>query len=151
MTIIIGFDPGVTTGVALVNTQTDKYGFYQIGDSLRGVYDFLDDYNPNEVVFEMFKHRPGQGHAVTYSLQVIGVIRLWCEQNKVLPESYVPSETKKFWTDEKIRALGLWKGGGTFVPPTPGSNHAMDALRCLLRYQMDYYPSWSKATLSKFK
>lgn len=134
---IMAFDPGVTTGVAVV--EYDCYTVYQVDSrDLNSIWMELETQRPTDVAYEDFKHRPTMLSAELYSLQVIGVIRLWCRTTPVYP--YLPARAKAFWDDAKIKKLGLWN---------PGQPHAMDALRVLLTHRGATSPSWfQKALLS---
>lgn len=140
---IIALDPGVTTGVAIYDIDTDRYEFEQLPESLEATHDCLSLMSPDVVLYEDFKFRPNLMKAETYSLQVIGVIKLWCEQRFIEPAlTPLPAEAKAFWTDDKIKALGLW---------TKGLKHAMDALRVLLLYREKTDKEWFQTTLLKLR
>ena len=138
--IIVTFDPGITTGVAIY--RDGHYRSEEIDSTnLTSIYNYLEycgDSEPN-IAYEDFKHRPGLIKTELYSIQVIGVIRLWASQRELPePKCWLPATIKAFWTDDKIKALGLWK---------KGQGHAMDALRVLLKYRMDTDPDWFKDVL----
>ncbi len=138
--MIISFDPGLTTGYAM--TMRETYQFGHLSESLKGIYDFLSFRNPTFIVYEDFKHRPQIINTELYSLQVIGVLRLWAQQHDVPTSTMLPATAKSFWTDDKIKALGLWK---------PGQKHAMDALRVLLTYRGNTEPKWHDDMLRKLR
>lgn len=137
--IIVTFDPGVTTGWSVCDTELKKYYVDQTDSrKLEMVYNILTLWSGENTVFgyEDFKHRPGLSGTELYSKEVIGVIRLWSElHGHSEPFKYLPATAKAFWTDDKIKALGLWHKGLT---------HGMDALRVLLKYRMDTDPEWFK-------
>lgn len=123
--LIIAFDPGVTTGAAVWNGS--EYYVHQIDSrDLTAVWNTLESLG-DVVGYEDFKYRPRMTGVELYSKEVIGVIRLFCSIKGLSePFKYLPSRAQAFWTDEKIKELGLWK---------PGQIHAMDALRVLLTHQ----------------
>lgn len=133
---IAAFDPGVTTGVAVLFNgeyyahQIDSRRLTEVEKTLR-MWD-----NPDTIFgYEEFQFRPNQKAAELYSKEVIGVIRLYCEQReKSEPFKYTPIRAKKFWTDDKIQVLGIWK---------PGQPHAMDALRVLLTHRAIIDPEFT--------
>lgn len=132
---ILAFDPGVTTGWAYYAPKFDTtYRCGELNDNLPNIYRFIGQVRPDVIVYENFLHRPNLMKAELYSLQVIGVIRLWAAQHFVPTVSYKPAETKAFWSKEKIQALGLWSR--TY------RNHGMDAMRALLTYRMKTSPQW---------
>lgn len=139
---ILSADPGVTTGVVLYNN--DYYSYWEIDcRSLQAWENFLIGANPDVIIYEDFKHRPGLMKAELYSLQVIAVIRLYAEKNNIqVTFTPLPTEAKKFWTNDKIQKLGLWN---------PGEGHAMDALRVLLKYRMNTDAAWFAEVLPKLK
>jgi hypothetical protein len=60
-------------------------------------------------------------------MKVIGVIELWAETKGIpIVGKYLPADCKSFWTNDKIKRLGLYK---------PGLPHGMDALRVCLRHK----------------
>lgn len=141
--LVLAFDPGVTTGWALCNTENNEYKIGQLGESRNDVYQKLCMNDPEVVLYENFKHRPGLMKAELYSVQIISIIELWCEQRGITPSlTPLPSEAKAFWSDDKIKALGLW---------TKGFKHAMDALRVLLLYRQKMEPEWFTSQLMKLK
>lgn len=61
--------------------------------------------------------------------EVIGATRLWAlERPSVVLMRRTAAAAKAFWTDDKIKKVGLW---------VPSQRHAMDALRHLL-YQITF-------------
>lgn len=109
--------------------------FWEIDSrNLTAVYDFLIGVNPDTIIYEDFKLRPSLMKAELYSIQVIGVMRLYAEQHNVpIIFTPIPGNSKPFWDDEKIKKIGLWK---------PGKGHAMDALRVYLRFKMKIDTAW---------
>jgi hypothetical protein len=142
-------DPGITTGIIL-NTRRDstfstaQYIAWQADStSLRYIEQSIEAAEPTEIVYEDFKHRPSLMKAELYSMQVIGVIRLYAEKHDIpIKAKYLPATAKAFWDDTKIKKIGLWK---------PGNGHAMDALRVMLKYQMDTDAAWFASVLPLLK
>lgn len=133
--MILAFDPGVTTGWAYYSPMFDKYGFGQLDDDLPNIYKFLDKTQPKVIAYENFTHRPGIMKSELYSIEVIGVIRLWSQQHYVPNFKYLPAEAKAFWKDSKLKKLDLWG---------PGQGHAMDAMRVLLTYRIKTDERWKQ-------
>lgn len=131
---IIGMDPGISTGVALLN-NIDEIGTQTLKGNLAQIYTMLNMVKPTAIAFEDFKFRPQMMKAETYSLEVKGVVKKWAEQHNVEMFLYLPATAKAFWTDQKIKKLGLWK---------PGHIHEMDALRVLLTHRTRTEPDWFK-------
>lgn len=142
---IFSADPGVTTGVTII-TSAGEYSFWQIDcRSLEAWERFLMDVSPDVILYEDFKHRPNLMKAELYSMQVIGVIRLYAEKHLIpIPFTPIPSEAKAFWDDAKIRKIGLWKPGKNY-------EHAMDALRVYLTYKQKNDIAWFSARLEELK
>jgi hypothetical protein len=119
---IVALDPGGTTGVVA----------YEPGKDLRTehlasaieVWAYLNKLYPTRVVFERFAYQRRDKVDLT-PVEVIGVIKLWCDINDVPYTIQTPSQAKNLWTDGKLKQLGLWE---------PGKNHAMDAVRHLMYY-----------------
>lgn len=142
MVKILSADPGMDTGVTIVDG--DKYSFWEIDSrDLEGFWQFLHDVDPDFLLYEDFKHRPGLMNAELYSMQVIGVIRLYAAL-KLVPIIFtcLPTEAKAFWDDSKIKKLSLWE---------PGKGHAMDALRVYLTYRKKNDLFWFSSIVHKLK
>lgn len=139
---ILSADPGETTGVVVDNNG--HLSFWEIDSrTLSAFDDFLIGVNPDKIIYEQFHYRPNLMKAKLYSMQVIGVIRLYAERHNVLiPFTPKPDEAQAFWDDDKIKKLGLWQ---------PGKEHAVDALRVLLKYKMAADPEWFQGILPLLK
>lgn len=157
---IAAFDPGQTSGWAtarfddLLHTGLHElsqieFAFGQLGPNPHHyeLYELLNTLNtPSrfepalaslEVVSESFQFRQhiSPDHAKTglvlTSVEYIGVIKLFCEENGIDLVEYNASAAKHFVPDsgphanDKLRALGLYQ---------KGMKHANDATRHLLRY-----------------
>ena len=116
----IALDPGVTTGIAgyiggVINTGelkvTHKY-----------LYEYLRRTSPSEIVYESFVYQR-RNKVELYPVEVIGVIKLYCQMYNVPLYVQSASQAKNFITDDKIKKMGLW---------VKGQVHGMDALRHLL-------------------
>lgn len=140
--MIVCFDPGVTTG--MVTFQYDRFSGEQLDSlDLTVIYNTLDWLKPDVVSYEDFKYRPNLMKAELYSKEVIGVIRLWCQQHDVpIGFTPLPAEAKAFWSDDKIKKLGMWK---------PGRIHHMDALRVMLLHLEKTDKQWLSETIEKLK
>lgn len=141
---IFSADPGETTGVVI--DDDGELSFWQIDcRQISAFWFFLCGAAPDKIMYEQFHYRPNLMKAKLYSVQVIAVLRLYAELNNVpIVFTPIPSEAKKFWDDTKIAKLGLWKPGARF-------EHAMDALRVLLKYRLDTDPAWFAEVLPKLK
>ena len=120
---IMSFDPGETTGFAVLDTDTGSWmtgviGLWHTIDSL------LDCHKPDVVVFESFKLYPDKAHTQVWSdfpaVKVIGVIEYLCEKKKVPVHSQSASQAKclSFNTGDQSKL----------------SNHEYDALRHAVLY-----------------
>lgn len=90
----------------------------------QNVWDLLERLNPEEIVYESFQKRPDK-HADLTPVEVIGRIKEWAEQNVVRLHAQTYASVKFYWTDKRLRALGLYQ---------VGKKHANDALRHLCKY-----------------
>jgi hypothetical protein len=119
---VIAFDPGHTTGVASHNegmlTLMQVVGL----DTVNSV---LDVGKPELIIYEKFFYQR-RDKVNLEPVEVIGVIKLYAILTKTPIIGQAPQQAKSFWTDNKIKKLGLWE---------EGQPHAMDALRHLLYYQ----------------
>ncbi len=118
---IMAFDPGGTTGVAVLVKNDIRT--WQIKDLLP-VWGLLQQVSPHTVVCESFHYQRRDKVDLT-PVEVIGVIRLWCDTYAVPLIEQTPATGKKFWSNDKLKKTGLW---------STTDKHAMDALRHLLYY-----------------
>jgi len=149
--IILGIDPGGTTGIAYwLRTQEPiplsqwRWGWQQVPycgtqDGLRQLVAYLDSIatyavpflgTPSVYVVDErfdFRHEERDRDKIDYTAaEVNGALRLWALDRpyvRLIPSG--ASSGKGFWDDDKIKKLGLW---------VPGRKHAMDATRHLLTY-----------------
>ncbi len=119
---IIAFDPGYTTGVAF--QEGTNVTLMQI-KGLTGVWAVLHTGQPDMIVYESFLYQR-RDKVDLRPVEAIGVIKLYAERTSTPILSQTPAQGKRFWTDKKIKKLGLWE---------PGEPHAMDALRHLLYFR----------------
>lgn len=122
---ILALDPGGTTGWKAFNHEdTTMHGGF-LGPLPHHVelWGFLDSTAPSVVICESFQHSEKTGLKLI-SAEYIGIVKLWCKLNDI---PYVPqtsSEGKGFWTDDKLRRVGLYVV----------NKHIRDATRHLLHY-----------------
>lgn len=125
---IVAFDPGFTTGVAFYNEWAEPDGPYWTSEvaGLKALWNIIHEEAPyDRVVYESFLYQR-RDKVDLRPVEAIGVIRLYCILSDIIPVAQTPAHGKRFWTDDKIKKIGLWE---------PGKVHAMDALRHLLYYQ----------------
>jgi len=124
--MLIALDPGVTTGIATVDSSMESIHTDQIKVTHRELYGYLSDFRPDEIVYESFLYRR-RDKVVLYPVEVIGVINLYAQTYDIPLYVQSPSQAKAFMPKHKLEALGLWVAGQT---------HAMDALRHLLYHKI---------------
>ena len=128
---VVALDPGETTGIA-VYEQAGQPGYetrHWSQEQLVGhknVYEFLCRAQPSIVVAESFVQSTGAGATNFGAVEIIGVIKLY-SQLMSKPVVWQSRGIKKFWDDDKVKAVGLWE---------KGIKHSMDATRHLLYWQM---------------
>jgi hypothetical protein len=147
--VIIAIDPGGTTGIAWCTLGPDGpiWGREEIGPCtddaelalvLRYITDvtrYAEPFNnrPDQVVVicERFEFRLDERSRtkIDYTAaEVIGALRIWAHERPYVRLVMTGAGLGKgFWSDDKIKTLGLW---------VPGQRHATDALRHLLRYRL---------------
>jgi hypothetical protein len=123
---LVALDPGVTVGWATFQTgeryKSGQWLHYKTWSMLdtgafqRGI---------DVVIYESFQYRPHMPKVNLTPVEVIGVVKEWCRQNKVQCVGQTPAQGKAFWTDERLQKMHLYK---------PGKPHANDATRHLLYY-----------------
>lgn len=123
--VIASFDPGGTTGWALMRGDDITFGVFEGDMHHVQIWDFLTRQRPTRVIYEKFNYQRRQlEKGVQLNIDArnyIGVIELWCMLYKV---QMYPSELayKKFWDDKKLKTVGLYSG----------VTHQRDAVRHLL-------------------
>jgi hypothetical protein len=132
MTHILGIDPGLATGVAVLKVDdpaapvlvnSNELEFTGVGEWLDLWLDALTD-DPY-IVIERFTITP-QTHKnsqAPWSLEVIGMAR-WIAsrygaEDRIFMQA--PGDAKSFMPNEKLKAAGLWHRGG--------EGHALDGIR----------------------
>jgi hypothetical protein len=129
MTLLLSLDPGGTTGVAL--TEYDDDGFEivwhkQIKNGLQGFLDFhwdqLELLNLDKIVCENFTLREGVYGADLTPVYIIGALEALYPVTEL---SYQAPSMKPLCDDTRLKKMGLY---------TPGSGHAMDAVRHAIIY-----------------
>lgn len=136
---IIAFDPGGTTGVAIYDTEAEQeWQRFSLGPDLHHAELWGLLLMETEIVYETFEYqRRDVEFGVSLELisrEYIGIIRLhkdmtkdnedgetfpYLDQINLYPQK--PAQ-RMFWTDEKLKQLGLWVS----------SEHERDATRHLL-------------------
>lgn len=128
MTVIVAYDPGRTTGVAILNGRAspgeERILTFQQPDHHGDFWQDLHALGPDEVVYERFQYQR-RPNVDLYPVEVIGVIKLYCVTEQIPIKEQTPAQAKNLWTDGKLKKLDLWE---------PAKPHAMDALRHLLYY-----------------
>jgi len=123
--MIIALDPGITTGVAILDgfreIKTD-----QVKYSHRDFVNYLASLDLTEIVYESFVYQR-RNKVELYPVEVIGVIKLFATQRDIPLYVQSASQAKNFITDDKIKKMALWEKGQV---------HGMDALRHLLYHQI---------------
>ncbi len=122
---ILALDPGKTTGAAYFPDANEFHVEQrELPYSHKELYNYLRLVNPDIIVCESFVYQ--RRDKVDLSpVEMIGVVKLYCERNGTPYKEQTPSQAKKFWEDKKIRTVGLW---------VPGHPHAVDATRHLLYF-----------------
>jgi hypothetical protein len=138
---IIAVDPGGETGITEFNfaEQTPNnvaLHFWNHREFKRKkhhneLYTYLSLREPDILLWEQFIDSPQEGVVETVSLEYIGVMELWLQErlnHSTTSFSYPPSKIKGFWTDDKLKRVGLY---------TSGSTHIRDTTRQVLTYLND--------------
>lgn len=127
---IIALDPGGETGVASVTMYENGEFSYIHTEDLVGehhymLYNYLYNERPNVIVYERFVYQNRKKKVELVSREYIGVVKLYSQVigTKLAPQ--MAADAKNLWTDDKLKALGLW---------VKGSTHQRDATRHLLHF-----------------
>ena len=146
--MIIGIDPGDTTGLAVWVSATDNWRMYQVGPckddeqlkkvlvTLSDVVTHVEPFGPGSegcihIVLEPFQFRKDDSYRdkIDYiAAEVIGAIRVWAYERSFvrLIMQGASYGVEGFWSDEKVKKIGLW---------LRGKRHAMDATEHVLMYR----------------
>ena len=126
---LLALDPGRTVGWAAFDkgASGERYHSGQVKDDQ--VWHLLESSKLNLkgldlLIVESFKYRQLPKADLT-PVEVIGIVKEWARQFQVDVTWQTPSQAKFFFTDDRIKKLGLYQ---------PGKPHAMDAMRHLLYY-----------------
>lgn len=131
---IIALDPGGTTGVAttILSKQTNECSLIftrqLTGAHHTDLYKYFINESPNVIVYERFIYQDRKKKVSLESVEYIGVAKLYTQLTNKQLAPQMAASAKNLWTDDKVKALGLWQ---------PGQPHAMDAVRHLLLFVTD--------------
>ena len=134
--VLMAFDPGGTTGVAILNLTGLESGIpmpilAQLGSHPHhlSLWDMMNKYKPTHVIYESFEFRNRtRDNLELISRDYIGVITLWAMLNATRLYKQSAAQAKGFIKDSgpnanlPIKRLGWYMGG---------KKHAMDAVRHL--------------------
>jgi hypothetical protein len=128
---VVALDPGGTTGVALaIDYEIEEVSQLQTttGAEYHELLHTIEYWwKPELIVCESFLHRTTIGVDTT-ALEVIGCVKMYAWRESVELLFQTPSQAKAFWTNDKIKKIGLWRAN---------QRHAMDALRHALVWITD--------------
>lgn len=141
--VIMGIDPGDTTGVALIkNTKlveknqlpTGKGSEYE--QQSKEISKYLNKHNPDIIVIEQYRIYGSKASAhigqKLYTVELIGMVKLWGYQNKCYVfEEPAQLATNGFFTNKKMKAWGWDKDKGGH-----NANHWRDAFKHTLYYML---------------
>lgn len=126
---LVTFDPGITTGIVQGTVTPGNLDFRagQAEFSVKDLFYFLRDYNPEVVIYETFEYRNRARKGLElFPVQLIGVINLWGQihpYKKLYPQT--PGTGFDRYSNAELKRLGYYQ---------PGKPHAMDALRHTLHW-----------------
>lgn len=122
--ILVGLDPGKTTGAAVRYPS----GIWTIAelDALPALWDFLSQLDPKLVVCEKFVWQPRPSDVT--ALEAIGVTKLYVQQRYDVNMVFqMPSAAKNFVSDVMLRRNDMFLA-------SRGMRHARDAIRHVIYY-----------------
>jgi len=86
---IIALDPGNSTGWVFYDDVTKEIKGGTIPESLTDMYVMLETLEPTVVILERFALYPDKAKSLSfntfYPVEVIGVIKLWCQMVEITP------------------------------------------------------------------
>jgi hypothetical protein len=136
--IIVGIDPGGTTGIAVIDTESYEVELSEMGPGKhhRKLYNFLrQGAQPDVIACEQFDYRIKKSKGTEMpginliSKEYIGVVELYaqtCSLATLVMQSSSQGgggyKHSGFWKNDKLKAIGLYKA-------PEGRQHMADALR----------------------
>ena len=132
--VLMAFDPGGTTGVAILNATGLESGiptpmFEHLGPHTHRLelWDMMNEVKPTHVIYESFEFRnKARDNLELISRDYIGIIGLWYDLNPTCLYKQSAAQAKGFIKDSGPNANVPLKRLGWYVP---GKKHAMDAAR----------------------
>jgi hypothetical protein len=141
--IILGLDPGGTTGLALYNTETDRWIVDNVGEPGETehhgrLWDLLRSLTFDVCICESFEYRRKEiDKGVAFEIisrEYIGLVKLAMQQKEGVddfwetPNLYFQNAAtgKGFWTDDKLKQVGVYE--------KTNSTHQRDAVRHVLHW-----------------
>lgn len=136
---IIALDPGNSTGYCFRRNSGDALYGGTIGSNHLDVWNLLEHYKPDVIVFETFQMYPGKAQKLIwnsfYPVEVIGVIKIWYQLRVAAGYSCtlvgLQPSVKKFALADSEH--DLWKSVHICDASGKATEHTRDAVR-LLRY-----------------
>lgn len=136
-THVLSLDPGVTTGytIAKIKKREVQVSYGQEKWTVKGLFQFICDLQPDIIVCEDFEYRPGTAkHAKVgvnlFPVQLIGICNLFWEirqESPLTPHLFIQKAAtgKSHYTDEKLKELELY---------VEGLQHGRDSVRHFLHW-----------------
>ena len=134
----LALDPGETTGACRLQSIEGEFYFTleqwktkDIGESAGLLNYMLEQYSTDHVRMEDYKvyswKTEDHSWAALHTPQLIGALKAVCYFARVPWSMKMAVDAKTFWTDEKLKMLGIYD-------PTKGMRHARDAFRHALTF-----------------
>lgn len=142
---ICAIDPGETTGLVVFDSDTSTIIHAQaIKLNHLDLYDGLINEAPDLIVYERFSLYSHKAesliHNEFYTVQLIGVIQLYCQLFNIIPVIQTAAQAKSIWSDDKLKQYPQY---------WTNSRHSRDATRHVLHYLQIHKQSTIKVTWDK--
>lgn len=117
---ILSLDPGVTTGVAYAQYDTETMKLIvKVGQqkfSHDELYQFMKDRWESityKIVYERFDYRNSYTKANLTPVEMIGVIKLFCERHSIksYPQAPAVQGDHAYWSNEKLKEYSMYATG----------------------------------------
>ncbi len=126
--LVLGIDPGNTTGIAIIRYENGSFNLQRseiIRDHLN-MWHLLYEINIDRIVMESFhlyeNRARAQVNSSFYTVEVIGIVKLWCQIHDCPLKLQTAQYGKSVWDDKHLKKFGLW-------PTGPNARHERDAIR----------------------
>ncbi len=126
--IVLGIDPGNTTGVAIIRYKDGEFNLQRscVIVAHIDIWRFLNEIDIDRIVMESFhlyeNRARAQVNSSFYTVEVIGIVKLHAQLRDIPLKLQTAQYGKSVWDDKHLKKFNLW-------PTGPSAKHERDAIR----------------------